>query len=236
MAFADWLGALPGPHPFMAGRFPRSAFCQSRQSGGTFGIVDVTHLDIPLFAGKYEIIQKCGIETKMNYTICGCQVFHFGLLLHPHRLSFDWSMDAIRPITSWTDGRNVSALVFYSILIRILSIRKKTTVLPVLLIVIPFLPATNLFEYVGFVAAERLVYLPSAGFCYLIAIGLDASIRRNHRHPIILATAAILCVLSWRTVTRNGDWLNEERLYRSGVAINPPKGENRNGYIQSLIV
>lgn len=33
---------------------------------------------------------------------------------------------------------------------------------------IPLLPATNLLFYVGFVVAERVLYLPSAGFCVIV--------------------------------------------------------------------
>ena len=35
-----------------------------------------------------------------------------------------------------------------------------------------FLPASNLFFTVGFVVAERVLFLPSIGFCLLIAVGL----------------------------------------------------------------
>ena len=41
------------------------------------------------------------------------------------------------------------------------------------LLVLPFLPASNFFFPVGFVVAERILYLPSMGSCLLIAIGTD---------------------------------------------------------------
>lgn len=37
--------------------------------------------------------------------------------------------------------------------------------------VLPFLPASNLFFPVGFVVAERVLYIPSMGFCLLVAYG-----------------------------------------------------------------
>ena len=40
------------------------------------------------------------------------------------------------------------------------------------LAVLPFLPASNLFFPVGFVVAERVLYLPSMGLCLLTAVGL----------------------------------------------------------------
>ena len=38
--------------------------------------------------------------------------------------------------------------------------------------VIPFFPATNILIRVGFVVAERVLYLPSAGYCLLVAVGV----------------------------------------------------------------
>lgn len=38
--------------------------------------------------------------------------------------------------------------------------------------VISFLPASNLFFRVGFVVAERVLYLPSIGYCILLTTGL----------------------------------------------------------------
>ncbi|XP_055542492.1 protein O-mannosyl-transferase TMTC2 [Wyeomyia smithii] len=40
------------------------------------------------------------------------------------------------------------------------------------LLTLPFLPATNLLFYVGFVVAERILYLPSVGYCLLIGLGV----------------------------------------------------------------
>ena len=45
------------------------------------------------------------------------------------------------------------------------------------LLVIPFLPASNLLLRVGFVVAERVLYLPSAGYCLLVAIGAVKALR-----------------------------------------------------------
>lgn len=44
--------------------------------------------------------------------------------------------------------------------------------LAILLIIIPFMPAANVFYPVGFVIAERILYIPSAGYCLLVGIGL----------------------------------------------------------------
>ncbi|KAG8187125.1 hypothetical protein JTE90_004871 [Oedothorax gibbosus] len=95
------------------------------------------------------------------------------------------------------------------------------------LLALPFLPATNLFFYVGFVVAERVLYIPSMGFCLLIALGFDQLYRRQElvviKRLMLGVLLALLVTMSVRTVRRNRDWWNEENLYRSGIPINPPK-------------
>ena len=41
------------------------------------------------------------------------------------------------------------------------------------LLVLPFIPASNLFFPVGFVVAERILYTPSMGFSMLVALGFQ---------------------------------------------------------------
>ncbi|XP_076861242.1 protein O-mannosyl-transferase TMTC2 isoform X2 [Brachyhypopomus gauderio] len=95
------------------------------------------------------------------------------------------------------------------------------------LLALPFLPATNLFFYVGFVVAERVLYIPSMGFCLLVVLGLrtlSARARQRSSRVLLLAcTAGLLLLYSLRTVRRNQDWQNEDTLYRSGIVVNPAK-------------
>ena len=46
--------------------------------------------------------------------------------------------------------------------------------------VIPFLPASNLLFPVGFVVAERVLYIPSMGFSILAALGIRAVFANQH--------------------------------------------------------
>ncbi|WAR20036.1 TMTC2-like protein [Mya arenaria] len=96
------------------------------------------------------------------------------------------------------------------------------------LMVLPFIPATNLFFYVRFVIAERVLYIPSMGFCLLVAHGLHTIYNHFHSNMLkqkLLAIATVFLILmySGKTVRRNVDWRTEEMLYTSGIAVNPPK-------------
>ncbi|XP_050738471.1 protein O-mannosyl-transferase TMTC2-like, partial [Eriocheir sinensis] len=123
------------------------------------------------------------------------------------------------------------------------------------LLVVPFLPASNLAAYVGFVVAERVLYLPSMGACLLVALGCQSLWRalgcgkcsssgdsrsksqgrrgRRWRGVLIGGWVVLLALLSARTVRRNQDWQSDETLYRSGVSLNPPKALSNLGVVYS---
>ena len=141
-----------------------------------------------------------------------------------------WSSSSSR---SSVDGRSSSSSS--SVISSSLSTRKTSadlTVIALSMMVLPFIPATNLFFYVGFVVAERVLYIPSMGYCLLVALGchlIDDRLLRKQLHlprkVLRFALLALLVLYSARTVRRNQDWQTEESLYRSGISINPPKGK-----------
>lgn len=97
------------------------------------------------------------------------------------------------------------------------------------MIVFPFIPASNLFFYVGFVIAERILYIPSMGFCLLVAQGAYLlSVRgrtEGKRRGVAAAVLLVIVLFSARTWRRNQDWQTEEKLYTAGIAVNPAKGQ-----------
>lgn len=102
---------------------------------------------------------------------------------------------------------------------------------------LPFLPATNIFFYVGFVVAERVLYLPSVGYCLLISIGISRVLKvKKYARFVCFFLIFLLIVFCVRTIRRNRDWKDEESLYRSAITINPPKGKKFHKYILSSIL
>uniref|UniRef100_A0A182URF7 Uncharacterized protein n=1 Tax=Anopheles merus TaxID=30066 RepID=A0A182URF7_ANOME len=102
--------------------------------------------------------------------------------------------------------------------------RHVPVVLGFLLLVLPFLPATNLVVTVGFVVAERVLYIPSMGCLILVVYGaqrlwerLDARLRR----PFLLLTIVLLAAGCLKTIARNQDWSSREALLRSGLKTLP---------------
>uniref|UniRef100_A0A6P4EDN8 dolichyl-phosphate-mannose--protein mannosyltransferase n=1 Tax=Drosophila rhopaloa TaxID=1041015 RepID=A0A6P4EDN8_DRORH len=95
-------------------------------------------------------------------------------------------------------------------------------------LVLPFLPASNLLFYVGFVMAERVLYLPSVGYCLLFGLGFGSlwrrvSSSRRSRLMLLCGLGLLLGAHGVRTFRRNLDWRDEEQLFRSAISVNPPK-------------
>ena len=158
------------------------------------------------------------------------------LLLNPFNLCADWRFGAVPVINSLTDPHNlltlatltaVATLSYHAIFIR--RRNKKRTAIGLALTVIPFIPASNLLFPVGFVVAERILYLPSMGYCVLIAHGttkISKFFRRSKcsRVCLLVAIAVLVTLHGLRTFQRNYDWRSNFDIYSSGVKVNPGNG------------
>lgn len=86
-------------------------------------------------------------------------------------------------------------------------------------IVVPFIPSSNLVT-VGFVLADRVLYIPSIGFCLLIAFGAQAILPTSPKF-IRTAIVMLLLVFMMRSNERSIDWQNNLQLFKSAVRVCP---------------
>ena len=159
------------------------------------------------------------------------------LLFNPSRLSPEYAGSTIPLITSFTDIRNVATILtflFYGTL-GIFAVtrskndmRKRVAVCGFVMTVLPYLPASNLFFPVGFVVAERVLYLPSMGFCMLVGYGVHTLIK-SHRKLISnsakIFLLSILLLHTTKTVLQNRVWFSEKDLYLSALSGYPSNGK-----------
>uniref|UniRef100_A0A4X2K2T8 Transmembrane O-mannosyltransferase targeting cadherins 1 n=1 Tax=Vombatus ursinus TaxID=29139 RepID=A0A4X2K2T8_VOMUR len=106
-----------------------------------------------------------------------------------------------------------------------------------LFLVFPFLPASNLFFNVGFVVAERVLYMPSMGYCILFVHGLNKLctwLNRCGAITLIMSTLLLLLLFSCKTVKQNEIWLSRESLFRSGVETLPHNAKVHYNYANFL--
>ncbi|XP_055726913.1 protein O-mannosyl-transferase TMTC4 isoform X2 [Salvelinus fontinalis] len=153
------------------------------------------------------------------------------VLLCPWWLCFDWSMGCVPLIKSAFDWRTAWLLLLWCFLIGLISQalcsqdgqRRRTLTLGLVLLVVPFLPACNIFFRVGFVIAERVLYLSSAGYCLLLAYALGHCCGRWSRHKGLLRASllALLCVYVARSALRSHQWRSEQSLFTSALSVCP---------------
>lgn len=152
------------------------------------------------------------------------------LLLCPEWLCFDWSMGCI-PLLSMKkpfDYRIVTIVIFWTVLAVLLCqcfSRKnvknvRCMIMSLGLLVIPFLPASNIFFRVGFVVAERVLYLPSAGHCMLVVSGLR-QLAHLDRSLARVGFLYLLIAFGNRATRRSAQWKTEEVLFESGLNVCP---------------
>ncbi|XP_049821473.1 protein O-mannosyl-transferase TMTC1-like [Aethina tumida] len=170
--------------------------------------------------------------------------FNWWLLLCPATLSHDWQMGSVPLVTSISDSRNLVTCFFFGLtfLLAVKSLsdfenqRHVPIVLGLMLLVLPFLPATNLLVTVGFVVAERVLYIPSLGFILLVVYGVQTMWHTctNHRQTIIFFIMLTLTASSLRTALRNKDWRSRESLLRAGLMTLPHNAKMHYNYANFL--
>ena len=90
------------------------------------------------------------------------------------------------------------------------------------ILIVPFLPASGVIK-VGFVIAERILYIPSIGFSLLVAIGLRNFVKRFPKSKTIVHVVfgIFLFVFSLKSFHRSLEWTSENKLYNSALKVNP---------------
>ena len=146
-------------------------------------------------------------------------------------------MGTIPGISSLADPRNLLTLATFTAigLLGLYSIsgsgrHRKVVLFSLSLMVFPFIPASNLFFPVGFVIAERILYLPSMGFCMLVGYGAwcihnNSSKTSTLRLIVKLGLAYLLLFHTAKVISRNRDWEANFTLYHSAVKIIPRNGK-----------
>ncbi|XP_051998286.1 protein O-mannosyl-transferase TMTC4-like isoform X2 [Xyrauchen texanus] len=131
------------------------------------------------------------------------------LLLCPWWLCFDWSMGCVPLIKSASDWRIIWPLVLWCCLIGLVSQA--------------LCSQDSNTRRVGFVIAERVLYLSSAGYCLILAyaVGYCSLHWRKHKRLLRAAMLMLLCVNVARSAQRSQQWRSEESLFTSALSVCP---------------
>jgi protein O-mannosyl-transferase len=181
--------------------------------GGRFGELSISFLDNPLASlpASLRILNALRIAWK-----------YIALDVYPARLSCDYSYNAILLYAKWSHGvlAVVATLLVFALWIWAMLARRNEWFLAGAIYFGGFAATANLLVPTGTIMGERLAYLPSAGFCLLVALGL-ARLERSKRTVAWTVFTIVVLVLATRTAMRNRDWHDNFSLFSTDVRVVP---------------
>ncbi|MGE0480696.1 MAG: hypothetical protein AB7Q17_09515 [Phycisphaerae bacterium] len=194
----------------------------------------IARVDNPLVAA----LRAADEPTRAAWLRVATPVAVFGLALQklvwPWPLSWDYSyaaIDVTRDVLDphlWLGGAALGAL---AALAWASARRRGGAMLAVALLVLPYAPVSNTLVLIGTLFAERFLYLPSAGFCFLLGLcgaawvsAFDSAphaARRRAAGGAFACGAAVAIAFAALTVLRNRDWRDDATLNAADLRTQP---------------
>lgn len=147
-------------------------------------------------------------------------------LIYPVYLTNDYAYDVIKivknPLTS--PETMLGVLLFILMIVLILHPKSRRTPLGLgaAIFLFPYLLVSNFGLTIGTIMGERLIYFSSLGFLLIISF-LILKLKEYKLWPEV--PWIIICILlifySGRTILRNEDWLNNDKLYAVNLKYHP---------------
>jgi tetratricopeptide (TPR) repeat protein len=172
-------------------------------------------LDNPIASASFLAGRLTAVKVFWKY-IC--------LLIFPLHLSCDYSYNQIPVAQSLFEPQLIAGFVLLLSLVLLLVVTYRRTgkiFFSLMFFAATFLIVSNLIVVIGTIMGERLLYIPSLGFCILLAMGLSAlpSLAKRTETKKMLSVLAIVLLVTImvlycvRTVVRNNDWQDDFTLY-----------------------
>ncbi len=167
--------------------------------------------------------------------------WYFKLLFYPHPLTHDYYPYHV-PLVGWADWRALGSLVLVVGLLGLAGWmwrKSKVAAFSILYFFITLSIVSNLVFPVGTFMNERFIYMPSVGFCLLIAYLLVQKLPEwlspNAGKAIAYGLIAAMGVgFAVRTFTRVPDWENSATLEAASIQVSFNSARSNQYYAYSL--
>lgn len=201
---------------------------------GSFpGQAAIPLLDNPLAAAETPVRLMTAVKVLGEY---------LRLQFWPVHLSADYSFNQVKLVTSTTDpGFLASLAACLALLVGAAALwkmeRGRAPAFGILFFFCAVAPVSNIPFPIDTIMAERLLYLPSLGFCLVLASLLALFTRElrgttpaeeehlksrpSRRWMVIVLASLIALGYAGRTITRNRDWLDQQTLLLSAARVSP---------------
>ena len=177
-----------------------------------------------------------GDSMLTTFLTVGKILFHYiWLLLYPIRLNADYSYNAFPLSSSFFEPATLFPFILLGVIgyavLRLL-INHKMLAFGVIWFFVTLLPVCHIFPHHELLA-EHYLYLPSFGFCLIVAFLVNSFLKRG-KHDYLIYSSFIIVLLSFsiRIVDRNRDWRDELTLWEKTVKTSSQcaRAHNNLGY------
>jgi tetratricopeptide (TPR) repeat protein len=164
------------------------------------------------------------------------QADYLRLLTFPITLSSDYSFAQVPVVSSPWDARWIVAVLLFVVIALALVLgarRAPLTLVAAVFVWAPLAATANILVVVGTIEAERLLYLPSVGWCLLAGWLVTRPVWRQ-THALGIA-AVVVCLFVARTWVRNEDWRDETTAHAVAVRTAPASAKTHYNRARDLI-
>jgi protein O-mannosyl-transferase len=184
-----------------------------KANGGRFGHTFIPFLDNPLGVLPAKLRIPNALRVAWKYV---------ALQAYPAVLSCDYSYNAITLYSNWKHLLPAAVATAGVLGVWVWTVLKKWTALAAAgaIYLAGFAVTANVLVPTGTIMGERLAYLPSAGFCLLVAaVWYQLAARKRVAAWAILVV--VVAAFGVRTIVRNRDWRDDYSLFTSGLRAEP---------------
>jgi len=171
-----------------------------------------------LAPGQQSFYHLRPVEFALSAAVTAAK--YLGALLWPADLNY---FHIFHPTQSVDASFLVSALALAAVAIAFFRVRLPLVSYGIFWIAVTLAPAMNLTGVGQNVFAERYLYLPSAGFCWIAALALTRLAERQPT-PAWIAAGVILLAAVTATIARNTDWRDDFTLLQVTLRQSPASG------------
>jgi Tfp pilus assembly protein PilF len=166
------------------------------------------------------------------------------LLVFPHPLTHDYYFNQI-PYIGWNDARAIVPVMVYAAMIAVAVWswqRQRLITFSILYFLVTLSIVSNIVFPIGTTMSERFLYMPSIGFCIVLAmvvarVGTFAA--KNFRMSASIVSAGLFLLVlagySTKTLARNPVWKDNLTLFSTDVQTSPNSAKLQNALGEVLV-
>jgi tetratricopeptide (TPR) repeat protein len=194
---------------------------------------DVHFVDNPL-GGMSPLLRPLGAVAVFGKVLV--------LMIFPLDLSADYGFNQIPVDRFYAMGTFYFGLISLAAVTTFCSLRRKTQPFIFfgwILFILTYLPVSNIFFLIHTILGERILYIPSMGFCIFLASVLYALASSKRAFASIAAFSsmgALLLFNGTRTHIRNADWKDDLTLFESTAKVSGDSVRVLNNYGNVLLL